>query len=140
MRELKNILLIEDDQITNFINHRLIKKVDESIEVTVTYNGHEGLTHIKDCLKNGKGAPQLIILDINMPVMDGFEFLEEFQKLNMPQKTFIVMLTTSSHIKDMDKLFQSGNSDIIAKPLTEKKFGEIVEKYFYKQEFRQQAS
>lgn len=113
--------------------------MDYTIEVSIAHNGVEGLNHITSCLMNGQGMPQLIVLDINMPVMDGFEFLEEFQKLNIPEKVFIVMLTTSSHIKDMDKLFQSGNSDILAKPLTEKKLNAIIEKYFDRRTYRKTA-
>lgn len=130
MKKLENILLIEDDQITNFINQRLIKKLNFSLHVHSTLNGYEGLTYIKDCLKRNKEIPDLIFLDINMPVMDGFEFLEEFQKLKLAKKVIIIMLTTSSHINDMDKLFHSVNSDIIAKPLTEEKLIKIIHRYF----------
>lgn len=130
MRELTHILLIEDDQITNFINRRLIQKVNQSFKVSITHNGLEGLDFLKRCMEGTMEIPQLILLDINMPVMDGFEFLEEFQKLKIDEKVVIVMLTTSDHIKDLDKLFSSGNSDIIAKPLSEKKFVALIDKYF----------
>lgn len=123
-------MLIEDDQITNFINQRLIKKLIFSSQVYSALNGHEGLEYIKECLIKNEEIPDLIFLDINMPVMDGFEFLEEFQKFNLSKKSIIIMLTTSSHIKDMDKLFHSVNSDIIAKPLTEEKLIRIIHKYF----------
>lgn len=136
-RELKNILLVEDDPITNFINQRLIKKVNPSLQVTISHNGKEGLTYILECKAKNQRIPQLIFLDINMPVMDGFEFLQEFQKIKLEEPTVIVMLTTSTHLKDLDKLFQSGNSDIIAKPFSEEKFIAILEKYFDDEEYGQ---
>jgi CheY-like chemotaxis protein len=136
-KKLKNILLIEDDPITNFINQRLIKKVNPSLQVTIAHNGLEGLSYIKECKAKNQCIPQLIFLDINMPVMDGFEFLQEFQNLKLKEKTVIVMLTTSTHLKDLDKLFQSGNSDIIAKPFSEEKFIAILDKYFDDNQYSQ---
>jgi CheY-like chemotaxis protein len=130
MKTLRNILLVEDDQITNYINKRLIKKVDSSFGIHITQNGLEGLSFIKQSIDQSKNIPDLIFLDLNMPVLDGFEFLQDFQKLPLKEKVIVVILTTSEHIKDIDKLLESGNSDIIAKPLTEEKFITIVDKYF----------
>ena len=128
--KLKQILLIEDDPITNFINTHLIKKLDKDIRVNVAVNGKEGLSFIKCCLDQSQAVPQLILLDINMPVMNGFEFLEEFQNTPLAKDVVIVMLTTSNHLRDMDRLFKSGNLDLISKPLTEEKFKYILMKYF----------
>lgn len=130
MGKLKHILLVEDDRITNFINKRLIQKMIPNSLISIANNGLEGIDFLNACLENCGSIPQLILLDINMPVMDGFEFLEQFQLLKIKEKVTIVMLTTSDHIKDLDKLFQTGNSDIIAKPLTEQKLSSIVGKYF----------
>jgi CheY-like chemotaxis protein len=130
MGKLRHILLVEDDHITNFINKRLIQKMIPDSQVSIAYNGFEGLSFLNETLKNHKSIPQLILLDINMPVMDGFEFLEKFQKLQLSEKVSIVMLTTSNHLKDLDKLFKTGNSDIIAKPLTEDKLRTLISRYF----------
>lgn len=130
MGKLQHVLLIEDDPITNFINKRLIQKFDNLIEVSIASNGLIGIDFLKSLIEGGGQLPQLILLDINMPVMDGFEFLEQFQGLNITEKIVIVMLTTSNHIQDLDKLFRTGNSDIIAKPLTGPKWTSLTEKYF----------
>ena len=128
--KLEEVLLIEDDPITNYINNRLIKKVNNNIQVNVAINGKEGLSFIElRRNQNDRKIPQLILLDINMPVMNGFEFLEEFQKFHLTH-VVVVMLTTSNHLKDLDKLFRSGNLDLIPKPLTEEKFKNILNKYF----------
>jgi CheY-like chemotaxis protein len=66
---------VEDDPITNYINKRLINIVNSTINVHFALNGREGLSFIQKSHKENKNIPQLILLDINMPVMNGFEFL-----------------------------------------------------------------
>jgi CheY-like chemotaxis protein len=132
VKKIELVLLVEDDPITNYINRRLINKTGVVTEIHAALNGYEALQWIKDRIRNNKGGPNLIFLDINMPVMDGFEFLEHFRELDFPdkEKTVIVMLTTSTHIRDMDKLGSFGNSEILSKPLNEEKLLAITHKYF----------
>lgn len=124
MQKLNCILLIDDDTINNFINERLIRKLNVSNEVKVTLNGEEGIDYIKHhCCQAGNNCPELILLDINMPVMDGFEFLEEFGKIPFPNKDKIniTILTSSQNSKDISTLKALGNFNFINKPLTEEK-------------------
>ena len=77
MDKYKKILLVDDDETSNFLNELLIKGMDIVEEVSIASNGQEALNY----LENESGSfPQLIFLDLNMPVMDGFEFLEAFEK------------------------------------------------------------
>ncbi|HEX8548176.1 MAG TPA: response regulator [Cytophagaceae bacterium] len=132
MSRVNSIMLVEDDQITNFINERLIKKLNITQEIKVSLNGKEALSKISECLKTNHLCPELIFLDINMPVMDGFEFLQNFQQLRFDHKEriVIVMLTTSSNEHDLDKLVNLGHKDFLNKPLTEDKVKNILDKYF----------
>lgn len=132
MKKIDLVLLVEDDPITNYINCRLINKVGAASEIQVALNGHDALTMIKERIQNNECCPDLIFLDINMPVMDGFEFLERFRRLDFPnkEKVVIVMLTTSTHMKDMDKLGSFGNSELISKPLNQEKLLAVTSKYF----------
>ena len=132
MSRVNSIMLVEDDQITNFINERLIKKLNITPEIKVSLNGKEALVKIDECLKSNHLCPELIFLDINMPVMDGFEFLQNFQRLDFENKdrTIIVMLTTSSNSNDLEKLENLGHKDFLNKPLTEDKLKSILDKYF----------
>lgn len=132
MSKINSILLVEDDSITNFINERLLNKLEFAESIKIALNGFEALTFIKDCLSNNRNCPQLIFLDINMPVMDGFEFLNEFKNLSFPGKdeVVIVVLTTSTNLNDIDKLKGSGNTDFVNKPLTKEKVVNIVNKHF----------
>jgi CheY-like chemotaxis protein len=134
MSKINSILLVEDDSITNFINERLLNKLDIADSIKIALNGFEAITFIKDCLARSGNCPQLIFLDINMPVMDGFEFLNEFRNLSFRGKedVVIVVLTTSTNLNDIEKLKGSGNTDFINKPLTRDKVLSIVAKHFDK--------
>ena len=83
--------------------------------------------------EQGQLMPNLILLDINMPVMDGFEFLQKYNLLEADSKrdTIVVMLTTSTHMNDMDKLISNGNIDLVNKPLTQEKLLQLMNKYFW---------
>jgi response regulator of citrate/malate metabolism len=133
MSELKFncVLLVDDDGVTNFINHRLIKKMNITGCIQSAVNGNEALKYLKDfSLKNDNKGPELVLLDINMPVLDGFEFLEQFQTMSFSNKENIkiVILTTSTHQKDILKISSNTHIGYINKPLTQDKLMEVLEK------------
>ena len=83
--KLNCILLVDDDEPTNFLNQMVIEELDIAEQIRVAQNGQEALTYLK---KTGIGdenfpLPDLILLDINMPAMNGWEFLERYRKLNL---------------------------------------------------------
>jgi CheY-like chemotaxis protein len=119
MKKFKKILLIDDDAITNFINSNVIKKAGMAEVIQVTVNGAEALEYIKHDCKNENLYPDLIFVDINMPVMDGFEFVTEFRnmKLNSDEKAETILLTTSSSPKDIEKAKELGIK-MLRKPLS----------------------
>lgn len=132
MSKLSSILLVEDDHITNFLNERLLRKLDLAEDIKVALNGKEALKQIQEQVISHSGFPELILLDINMPVMDGFEFLQRFKELPYDKKeeVTIVVLTTSNNPNDLNKLNELGNSNFVNKPLTEEKLNVIIKKYF----------
>lgn len=132
MSKLNSILLVEDDSITNFINERLLKKLDIANEIKIALNGYDAIKYVEERIQTEGDCPQLIFLDINMPVMDGFEFLNEFKQLDFSGKenVVIVVLTTSTNLKDIEKLKNSGNTDFVNKPLTKEKVKEVMERNF----------
>jgi CheY-like chemotaxis protein len=101
-----------------------------SDHIEIKQNGKDGLLFLEECSQTGR-LPELILVDLKMPVMDGFEFVDAFRKLGLPQQqTRIVMLTTSSNPKDIDQMKEKGIEDFFDKPLTEEKMMGLVEKYF----------
>ena len=123
---------MDDDNINNFINERLIKKLAISYEVNIVVNGEEALDFLKQKMSSPEFIPDLILLDINMPVMDGFEFLKEYENLMLPnkEKVVITMLTTSTNPGDMARFNKAQVSGFVNKPLTEPKILDIMKKHF----------
>jgi len=115
--KFRSVLLIDDNEIDNFVNKRLVQKCLGS-KVVHTF------THAKDALEHltkTKDFPNLIILDIMMPEMDGFEFLDKFVLFDFEKRlnTKIIMLSSTESFRDLNK----ANSNklvykFLSKPLT----------------------
>jgi CheY-like chemotaxis protein len=120
--KLNTILLVDDDNINNFLNERLIRKLNITRNIKVTMNGAEGMDFLREnCEEGNPNCPDLIFLDINMPVMDGFDFIRAFDGIKMKTKAKIIILTTSKNPKDLERLKTLGDFEYINKPLTQEK-------------------
>jgi CheY-like chemotaxis protein len=132
-KKLNCILLIDDDRATNFINERVIKKLDCTKRIVTVYNGAEALEFLSIEENGNLLQPDLIFLDINMPVMDGWEFLEHYRKLHEDKKAKVVllMLTTSLNPDDVKKANRIEEvKGFKNKPLTIEMMHEILKAYF----------
>ena len=100
------VMLIDDNELDNFVNKKLIENEHFADQVLIQSSGISGLDYLK---KASGDIPDLIFLDIMMPGMDGFGFLDEFEKLNedVKKKSKIVMLSTSESFKDLNKANQN---------------------------------
>jgi CheY-like chemotaxis protein len=101
----KFVMLIDEDEIDNIINQKIIESNNFSEKVLVFQTGTEALDFLRTNAKTADNLPDLIFLDINMPIMDGFQFLEEFEKLDAPilDKSKIIMLSSSISPRDIDR-------------------------------------
>ena len=131
MQKLTSTLLVDDDETTNFVNEMLLKDMGVTEQILTAHNGQEALELILERCENNE-CPSLILLDINMPVMNGFEFLERYRKLDFPDKHTVVigMLTTSLNPRDMDQLVGLPYDDFLSKPLTEAKVRSLLDQHF----------
>ncbi|HXH17912.1 MAG TPA: response regulator [Chitinophagales bacterium] len=129
MSKLHSILLVDDDAVTNFLNEDLLRQMKIADSIYTTRNGAEALSFLtKNCAKkHPRECPDLVLLDISMPVMDGFEFLEEFEKMDGFEKNIhVVILSSSDDEKDIKRAKGYKISGYICKPLTEKKLLELL--------------
>lgn len=129
MKKLDSILLIDDDPISNFLTERLLLKMQVSDDVKIALNGIQALQMIEDHCKEGNACPELILLDINMPVMSGIDFLQLFKEKNFDggETADIVVLSTSTHHKDQKQINELGVRHILQKPLTKSKLQQVLE-------------
>ena len=130
MRKLNSILLVDDDPTSCFLTQYIIEEMKLTDQVYTVPGGREALDFIRSRQAMPDFCLDLILLDINMPDMDGFEFLEAFEVLPGDCKSSVVMLTTSSNLRDLDKAKIYQVIDYLNKPITEEKLIEIMNKHF----------
>ena len=78
---MQNIFIIDDDEICQMLLRRIFKKIDPEIVVSPFLDAEHALSALKLLLSNNEALPQIMFLDINMPIMDGWQFLDEFEQL-----------------------------------------------------------
>lgn len=121
MEKINSVLLIDDDEVTNRLSQEIITKLDFTKEIKICYNGVDALDYLMEFSQaNNNTCPELILIDITMPMMNGFEFIEAFNRLNFSNKDRVisVILTSSSDLKYIRKAKQMGVNDYLIKPLT----------------------
>lgn len=132
MPRISSILLVDDNPTTNFLNQVLIEQADAAAHVLVAENGHEALELLhQTCEPQTPKCPVLILLDINMPVMNGFEFLDAYVQLPPTKyQAKVVMLTTSLLPRDLERVQLLPVAGVLDKPLTTEKLTRLLSQHF----------
>jgi response regulator of citrate/malate metabolism len=115
------VLLVDDDEIQNFIHQRIIRKYVSENRIFVATNGQEALKMLHELIENKSNLNRgIIFLDINMPIMNGFQFLELYQNKfsDLFYNTILYPLSSSDDIKDIIQMNELGIESYIVKPLT----------------------
>ena len=134
--KLNCILVIDDDEPTNFFTEMILEEAGCTRHIKLVQSGKEALEYLikseaPDANHETHPPPNLIFLDINMPAMNGWEFLDEYKKLNIADKIIVVMLTTSLFPEDKLKADEMPEiSGFEHKPLTAEKVTDILGKHF----------
>ncbi len=118
------ILLVEDDVVDAMTVRRALKDLDVTNEIIHANNGEEAIDYLSN-MQNQR--PCIILLDINMPKMNGIEFLKEAKSREDCHEIPVIMLTTSTNDKDMVESFNLNVADYIVKPIDYRKFVDTVQ-------------
>lgn len=126
MAHFNKVLLVDDDDATNFLASLAFRNLAIASEVAVATDGLVASEWIKQ-----NNCPDLIFLDIRMPRMDGFDFLDSFTRMDTCKKAKIIMLTSSLRAEDKKKAFTyNAVIEYLEKPLTEALILKIADTYF----------
>lgn len=131
--KLKSVLLVDDDNSCNFLHRRLLRKSERVEQIAIANDGLEALEYIKECPNSEQACPEVIFLDINMPRMNGWEFLEAYKNLPPEQKKSIVLIMLTSSLNPDDKKRADQYEEVAGlhyKLLNKSKLEEIFKTYF----------
>ncbi len=132
MNVLKQIMLIDDDEVYNFICSETIKKILNIKDIITYTSSQNGLNFLAKSIADKAQLPDLIFIDINMPILDGWSFIEEYQKMSsdIAQKVLIYIQSSSVYDEDIEKSKTYAVIDgFITKPLSLAQLMEIKEKF-----------
>ena len=117
----KTALLVDDNFIDNMINQKILNNSDFAEQIVVKQSCESAIQYLQELINLQEELPEIIFLDIRMPIKTGFDFLVEFQQLQSPakEKVKIVMLSSSLDPSDHKKVTEFNNvTDFFGKPLT----------------------
>ena len=128
----KNILLVDDDKIFNFLSEKTIGSLGLANEIHFALNGKEALEMLAMYKYGEMQRPDIIFLDLNMPIMNGYEFIEAFAAMDLPDKHLItiVILTSSADPRDLDMAKEMGIKYYFNKPLSKEEIKQMIVQEF----------
>ncbi|MBC7451776.1 MAG: response regulator [Cytophagales bacterium] len=129
MEKKNTICIVDDDEIFQFITRKSFERLNRSDNILIFSNGEEAIHYIQDAHDIDKPIPDIIFLDINMPVMDGWDFMDQFAKVDLygEKAPDIYMVSSSIDDKDLHKAKSlSMVKDYITKPIDDLKIREIL--------------
>lgn len=132
----QKILLVDDDKVCSYLHYELLQELRIARQIVPLANGRQALDYLQTyCFSASlqeEAFPDLILLDLNMPVMDGLEFLEELMQLGQAALicASVVMLTTSDHAEDRLQADRLQVKDYLMKPLTAEKMTDFVNRHY----------
>ena len=128
MKKFTNVLLVDDDPITIMVCDRIMKMTGFAEQVQTKENGQEAIRYIQSIIEDETTFPEIIFLDINMPVMNGWDFLQEFDALKskIPALPRIFILSSTVDPEDYKRAEEFGTvAGFISKPLTQEHLNEL---------------
>lgn len=129
MKDIKTLTLIDDDDIFVFLTKKTIQLTNLVDLIKVFGNGLDAINYLKENHNNPEVLPEIILLDLSMPIMNGWQFLEEFAKINpsIGKKITIYICSSSISHDDISRAKSMNEvSDYIIKPITKDKLIDLI--------------
>lgn len=129
MSTLPRILLVEDDQTTSFLHQRLLRRLEVAKQMVLVTNGAQALDYLASLNEEADDLyPTLILLDLRMPVLDGWAFLEMYRQLPYPkrQAPVIVLAVPVLSVAELERLQELPVTGVLYKPLTAEKVKQLL--------------
>jgi CheY-like chemotaxis protein len=121
------LLVIDDDDINIFIIGKIVEKTGFPVDMVAKHNGQLAIDYIKDLVANQQDLPQLILIDINMPILNGWEFIEAYEALQLNSSSDLYMLSSSVYENDIEKAkTYTSVKGFISKPLSIDRLKELL--------------
>ncbi|MEE2773196.1 MAG: response regulator [Bacteroidota bacterium] len=122
--------IIDDDPVFVFGTKKIMELANFSSSIMVFHNGHEALQNLKPIIEKGENIPEVILLDLNMPIMDGWEFLDEFIEIPTSKQITIYIVTSSVDPADSKRAEKYDNvSNYLVKPIRSEDLKSILENF-----------
>jgi two-component SAPR family response regulator len=125
---IQHVILIDDDETSNYVAETTLKSHGLTDKISIFDNAQDALTFIKELKESGEKMPDMIFLDIKMPLMNGFQFLDQCNSFcDIEKETKVIVLSSSSYSQDKEKALNRG-LEYITKPLQMDKLDKVIEK------------
>jgi CheY-like chemotaxis protein len=131
--QLNRVLVIDDNDHSNFFTQMTLEESGYTRNIKIVQSGKQALEYLKATKDHNGDYPDLIFLDINMPGMDGWEFIEEYEKLDKELKSKIILVILATSDNPEHKTLAKTHdviTDFRTKPLTKAMWEDIMSKYF----------
>ncbi|MGN7205150.1 response regulator [Pedobacter sp. SAFR-022] len=126
---MKNVWLIDDDEVFVFLTKKLIARSELEVTVETYINGQDAIEQLQSLAEDENALPDIILLDLNMPVMDGWEFLKAYEDINFsnPNKIHLYIVTSSISPYEVERAKQiPAVQEFIVKPMVKDKFIDLI--------------
>ncbi|GEQ87222.1 response regulator [Patiriisocius marinistellae] len=128
MTKINTACIIDDDPIFIFGTKKIMKMADFCSSFLIYNDGEKAIIGLTEIIKSGSKLPDLILLDLNMPIMDGWEFLDKFIEIPSKESTTIFIVTSSIDPADFERAKNYQNvSNYVVKPITKEALTEMAE-------------
>jgi two-component system, CitB family, response regulator MalR len=131
MKPVKTILIVDDDLMVNMVTERLLLRHNKDYKIVTFTNPVKALESLKEKYSNHESLPDIVLLDIRMPELTGFEFLDKLKESELFDSLQVIMYTSSAAVADQEKSQVYKNViGYMQKPFSVNLFNEILDKIF----------